>query len=71
MIHMQVPRILAPLVLVIEAIPDLVADAAIASYVDSAFGGPDRLVKTVLADFFRHGFDGSGADNFFDAGKKE
>jgi hypothetical protein len=21
-----------------------------------------------LADFFRHAFDGSGADNFFDAG---
>ena len=22
----------------------------------------------ILTDFFKHGFDGSGADNFFDAG---
>jgi hypothetical protein len=22
----------------------------------------------ILCDFFKHGFDGSGADNFFDAG---
>jgi hypothetical protein len=26
------------------------------------------LKKTILTDFFRHAFDGSGADNFFDAG---
>jgi hypothetical protein len=26
-----------------------------------------RLKRTILTDFFRHGFDGSGADNFFDA----
>ncbi len=24
--------------------------------------------RTILTDFFRHAFDGSGADNFFDAG---
>jgi len=28
----------------------------------------DNLYKEVLGDFFRHAFDGSGADNFFDAG---
>ena len=28
----------------------------------------DDLYKEVLGDFFRHAFDGSGADNFFDAG---
>lgn len=32
------------------------------------YGGVDKLRKTILADFFRHAFDGSGADNFFDAG---
>ena len=32
------------------------------------FGGVDECRKTILADFFRHAFDGSGADNFFDAG---
>ena len=36
-------------------------------YIDS-FGGVRRLQKLILADFFRHAFDGSGADNFFDAG---
>lgn len=24
--------------------------------------------KSILQDFFKHAFDGSGADNFFDAG---
>lgn len=28
----------------------------------------DDLYKEILGDFFRHAFDGSGADNFFDAG---
>ena len=37
-------------------------------YVESTFGGVDECRKTILADFFRHAFDGSGADNFFDAG---
>jgi hypothetical protein len=25
-------------------------------------------MKTIITDFCRHAFDGSGADNFFDAG---
>ena len=31
-------------------------------------GSAERCRKFILADFFRHAFDGSGADNFFDAG---
>ena len=27
-----------------------------------------RCRRAILVDFFRHAFDGSGADNFFDAG---
>ncbi|OLY82803.1 UPF0652 protein [Smittium mucronatum] len=42
--------------------------SAIRAYIDHAFGGPVNLRKTILADFFRSAFDGSGADNFFDAG---
>lgn len=28
----------------------------------------DLCRKYILADFFKHAFDGGGADNFFDAG---
>ena len=64
----QVPRILNPVVLVLSEIPKLCLDPKIKSYVTSAFGSPERCTKLILVDFFRHAFDGSGADNFFDAG---
>ena len=67
--YTQVPRILGPLVLTMDAIETvLMKDAGTAEYVNSVFGGPRQAQKTILTDFFRHGFDGSGADNFFDAG---
>mmetsp|Transcript_23176 Transcript_23176/g.34878 ORF Transcript_23176/g.34878 Transcript_23176/m.34878 type:complete len:89 (+) Transcript_23176:371-637(+) len=31
-------------------------------------GGPAKLKKDILYDFFRSAFDGSGGDNFFEAG---
>jgi len=37
-------------------------------YIDSAFCGPQNLRMLILTDFFRSAFDGSGADNFMDAG---
>ena len=66
--YTQVPRILAPLVRVLDEVPRLSRQAGIASYIQTTFGGAERLQKAILADFFRHAFDGSGADNFFDAG---
>ena len=61
--YTQVPRILAPIVHAIASIEDMCAgDKNVAAYVDDAFGGPRRLKKLILADFFRHGFDGSGDD---------
>ena len=66
--YTQVPRILNPVVLVVAQVDELCKDPGLRAYVDSCFGGADNCRKAILADFFRHAFDGSGADNFFDAG---
>jgi hypothetical protein len=42
-------------------------NAGLARYIDS-YGGLEKAKKDVLHDFFTHAFDGSGGDNFFDAG---
>lgn len=60
--YSQVPRILAPIVQCIERIPVLEKTSpALASFIDS-LGGSQKLAQTILTDFFRHGFDGSGDD---------
>ena len=75
----QVPRILNPMVLAIEGIDRIAKDPFIFKYIEDAFGGIDSLKKSmhsmdseltvaILADFFKHAFDGSGADSYFDAG---
>ncbi|KAI8812789.1 hypothetical protein BJ742DRAFT_791834 [Cladochytrium replicatum] len=67
--YTQVHSILNPIVLVLNQIERLVnQDQGVKHYVDSIYGGVDKARKDILVDFFRHGFDGSGADNFFDAG---
>lgn len=66
--YTQVPRILNPVALVVQRVEELCEDDGLRQYVESTFGGVDECRKTILADFFRHAFDGSGADNFFDAG---
>jgi hypothetical protein len=66
--YIQVPRFLNPLVLTLDKIPQLSQSSeGMKEYIKS-FGGAQALQKTILTDFFRHAFDGSGADNFFDAG---
>ena len=67
--YTQVPRILNPVVLVASQLEKLCEDEGLRAYVESTFGGVERCRKTILADFFRHAFDGSGADNFFDEGR--
>lgn len=37
-------------------------------YVGRAFGGLEEARNLILQDFFCHAFDGSGGDNFYDAG---
>jgi len=66
--YTQVPRILVPIVTVIEAIDKLMEQKSSKKYICAAFGSADGAKLAILTDFFRHGFDGSGADNFYDAG---
>jgi len=66
--YTQVPRIINPIILTLEQLDQLMKDDGLKAYIDATFGGKENLKKEILADFFRHGFDGSGADNFFDAG---
>lgn len=65
--YLSVAPILNPIVLCLEKIEELQQDPHLAQYLH-ARGGPDAVKKEILSDFFKHGFDGSGADNFFDAG---
>eukprot|EP00842_Homolaphlyctis_polyrhiza_P003835 jgi/Hompol1/4452/HPOL_000214-RA len=67
--YTQIYRILLPITTTLSKITTLAQqDTQIRQYLISAFGSIDNVIKDILADFFRHAFDGSGADNFFDAG---
>eukprot|EP01080_Neovahlkampfia_damariscottae_P008131 gene8131-12591_t len=66
--YTQVPRIINPIVLTIEQLDEVYTQKGVKGYIDSTFGGLEECKKLILLDFFRHGFDGSGADNFIDAG---
>jgi len=67
--YTQVSSILNPLIIVLRSIPDLVKhNDIVAEYIETTFGGAERLTKDILLDFFRSAFDGSGGDNFYDAG---
>ncbi|KAF8822489.1 putative adenylosuccinate lyase [Cardiosporidium cionae] len=67
--YTQVPRILTPIILCLDKLPELYESSlAMKEYIDKQFHGLTFLRKSILCDFFRHGFDGSGADSFFDAG---
>jgi hypothetical protein len=69
--YSQIPRILGPVAHVVSRIEteyETRWDDQIRGFVDRIFGGPKKAKIAILADFFKHAFDGSGADNFFDAG---
>jgi len=59
--YTQVPRILAPIVSIIERIGELVKDPLCGQFIEEA-GGVEYLRKKILCDYFKHGFDGSGDD---------
>nr|KAJ3417941.1 hypothetical protein HK105_000567 [Polyrhizophydium stewartii] len=66
--YTQIYRILLPIVTTLSKLNEIGRDRSLQEYIDSAFGSTESAVKEILCDFFRHAFDGSGADNFFDAG---
>ena len=59
--YTQVPRILAPIISCVQRLPELDRATNTASYL-RALGGAHHNKMTILADFFKHGFDGSGDD---------
>jgi len=65
----QVARILNPIVIVLGNLEKLAAARRdVGSYIHETYGSVVEAKLVVLCDFFRSAFDGSGADNFFDAG---
>ncbi|CDS05429.1 hypothetical protein LRAMOSA07957 [Lichtheimia ramosa] len=64
----QVSRILSPICLTLDRIEELTNHDGGKKFLQQKFGGVAQCKKTILADFFRGAFDGSGADNFYDAG---
>ena len=58
--YTQIPRMLSPILAVIDAIEPLVASApGVAGYVKAVFGSAAGARKAILADFFRHAFGAS------------
>eukprot|EP00048_Salpingoeca_helianthica_P016548 m.232915 g.232915 ORF g.232915 m.232915 type:complete len:585 (+) comp18912_c0_seq1:490-2244(+) len=66
--YTQISRILCPIVQTVRFIDTNARHVRHGPYFTKAFGGAQRLQLDILFDFFRNAFDGSGADNFFDAG---
>ncbi|QRV85211.1 hypothetical protein RhiJN_13229 [Ceratobasidium sp. AG-Ba] len=63
--YSQIYRILLPISNVLAQIP---AQPKVRDYAIQEFGSVDKAIREILTDFFKHGFDGSGADSYFDAG---
>lgn len=67
--YTQVARILNPLTATLRSLKALSQDdPGIRQLLMDGFGGVEGVQRHVLGDFFRGAFDGSGADNFYDAG---
>ena len=67
--YSAVEHILNPILRTLDALAELRSkDATLAKWIDGRFGSAKALKVAILADFFKYAFDGSGADNFFDAG---
>jgi hypothetical protein len=60
--YTQIPRFLKPIADFCDGIAELMENEKIASYVEHQFGDERKLKMSVLSDYFKHGFDGSGDD---------
>ena len=65
--YLQVPRILGPVVLCVDALDQPENLSGLTDLV-TRMGGTETVQKTILRDFFKHGFDGAGASDFFSSG---
>ena len=66
--YTQIQRILNPIILTLNEITKCKNDAKLSKLINETYGGEKKLIMDILVDFFRFGFDGSGAENFYDAG---
>ena len=66
--YTQVARILGPIVITIGNLETACRESEGLNRYLQAYGGIEKAKKDILHDFFTHAFDGSGGDNFFDAG---
>lgn len=66
--YIQVPRILIPVDRCIIMIESIVQDPFMKSSVENEFGSVENLKVAILTDFFRHAFNGSGGQDYFNAG---
>jgi len=61
--YTQVPRILGPIVRAIELLEDVAnTDNRVKDLIETKFEGVESSKISILRDYFRHGFDGSGDD---------
>lgn len=66
--YTQVARILGPIVITLHNLETACKESEGLNRYLHAYGGIEKAKKDILHDFFTHAFDGSGGDNFFDAG---
>ncbi|KAG8716218.1 hypothetical protein FRC08_009729 [Ceratobasidium sp. 394] len=64
--YCQIYRILWPITNVLAQIP---IQGKVQEYAAHEFGSADGAIREILADFFKHAFDGSGAESYSHAGR--
>lgn len=76
--YTQITKILNPVLCTLKNLESIIekkntspaytSHSNIDNYIKSNYQNSDTIKKVILSDFFKSGFDGSGGDNFFDAG---